>query len=80
MGIVVSIALPAYYSYAARSRRVEARQVLQTIAQQIDQNYRVTRNYKQLADKSELSDATLALWGLDKVPTAGNEYYKIFFR
>ena len=79
MGIVVSIALPAYYSYAARSRRVEARQVLQTIAQQIDQNYRVTRNYKQLADKREISDATLALWGLDKGPPAGHEHYKISF-
>ena len=48
MGILLAIALPNFGQYAVRAQRVEARNALQMIASQIDQHYRVTRNYKIL--------------------------------
>ena len=59
MGVLMAIAIPSYIQYTVRAQRVEARDTLQAVASQIEQNYRVTRNYKILADKTNLSDAAI---------------------
>ena len=79
VGIIASFALPSYSQYVLRSRRVEARQALQDIAQRIDQNYRITRNYKTMSDGKPLTDSTLAAWGMAVVPSAQNPHYELSF-
>ena len=49
IGILAAIAIPSYSQYVLRSHRVEARNILQTIAQKIEQNYKITRSYNALA-------------------------------
>ena len=73
MGILLAIALPNFGQYAVRAQRVEARNALQMIASQIDQHYRVTRNYKILSDKTSLSNDTIKNWKLDRIPVTGNK-------
>ena len=51
IGIIVAIAIPSYTRYVVRAQRVEARDTLQAVANLIEQNYRVTRNYRLMADK-----------------------------
>jgi len=58
MAIIVAIAIPNYTRYVVRAQRVEARNALQAVAQQIDQNYRVTRDYSKLANGDALSNAS----------------------
>ena len=79
MGILLAIALPNFGQYAVRAQRVEARNALQMIASQIDQHYRVTRNYKILSDKTSLSNDTIKNWKLDRIPVTGNKRYDISF-
>ena len=65
VGIIASFALPTYSQYVLRSRRVEARQALQDIAQRID--------------GKTLTDSTLAAWGMAVVPSAQNPHYELSF-
>lgn len=79
IGVLMAIAIPSYIQYTVRAQRVEARDTLQAVASQIEQNYRVTRNYKILANKTNLSDAAIKNWKLDRVPAAGDKRYDITF-
>lgn len=79
LAIIASFAIPNYYQYALRSHRVEARQALQNISQRIDQNYRITRNYKIMSDGQQLTDALLATWGMVYIPSAQGAHYQISF-
>ena len=79
MAIIVAIAIPNYSRYVVRAQRVEARNALQTIAQQIDQNYRVTRDYSKLANGDTLSNATISSWGFANIPSNTNKRYEISF-
>ena len=81
MGILVAVAIPSYTRYVVRAQRVEARDTLQTIASLIEQNYRVTRNYKLMADnRTNLSnDIIKNVWQKDKIPVSGATRYEITF-
>ena len=72
LAIIVAIAIPNYTRYVVRAQRVEARNALQAIAQQIDQNYRVTRDYSKLANGDTLSNATISSWGFANIPSNTN--------
>lgn len=77
LAIIMAIAIPNYSRYVVRAQRVEVRNALQTIAQQIDQNYRVTRDYSKLANGDTLSNATISSWGFASVPSSANKRYEI---
>ena len=77
MAIIVAIAIPNYTRYVVRAQRVEARNALQAVAQQIDQNYRVTRDYSKLVNGDTLSNATITSWGFASVPSSTNKRYEI---
>lgn len=79
MAIIVAIAIPNYTRYVVRAQRVEARNALQAVAQQIDQNYRVTRNYSKLVNGDTLSNATISSWGFANIPSNVNKRYEISF-
>ena len=79
MAIIVAIAIPNYIRYVVRAQRVEARNALQAVAQQIDQNYRVTRDYSKLANGDTLSNATISSWGFANIPSNTNKRYEISF-
>ena len=81
IAILAAIAFPSYQQYVLRSYRVEARNTLQTIAQRVEQNYKVTRQWGTLATDvgggTTLSTATLAAWGLNQSPSGGAARYVI---
>ena len=78
MAVLAAIAIPSYTRYVVRAQRVEARDTLQAVASQIEQNYLVSRNYKLTADKRPLSNDTIKdVWKMDKVPPAGTTRYEI---
>ena len=82
IGIIAAIAIPNYSQYVLRSHRVEARNILQTIAQKIEQNYKITRSYNALAadigGSRILSNNTLSSWGLNVSPVgAATPRYQI---
>ena len=79
IAIIVAIAIPNYTRYVVRAQRVEARNALQAIAQQIDQNYRVTRDYSKLTNGNTLSNATISSWGFANIPSNTNKRYEISF-
>lgn len=83
IGILAAIAYPSYQQYVLRSHRVEARNVLQTIAQRIDQHYKVTRQWNTLSTavggNTALDNTTLAAWGLNQAPLGGTARYNISF-
>lgn len=83
IGILVAIAFPSYQQYVLRSHRVEARNTLQTIAQRIEQHYKITRSYNTLSTDvggaRQLNNATLVAWGLNVSPARGNARYNITF-
>lgn len=80
IAILAAFAIPSYQNYILRSKRVEARNTLQTIAQRIDQQYRVTRDWSKMADGSTINSNTLSDWGLTSVPLGGGrETYQISF-
>lgn len=83
IGILAAIAYPSYQQYVLRSHRVEARNILQTITQRIDQHYKVTRQWNTLSTdvggSKVLTNATLAAWGLNQAPMGGAARYDISF-
>lgn len=79
LGVLMAIALPSYTQYVTRAQRVEARDTLLKVASLIDQNYRVTRSYLKLADKTNLEDKTIENWNLKSVPASGAARYEISF-
>lgn len=80
IAILATLAIPSYQRYVLRSHRVEARNTLQTIAQRIDQNYKVTRRWGTLSDGNSLDNNTLTNWGMDRVPAGGGvQRYAISF-
>ncbi len=65
ISLLVAIAMPSYSRYVMRSRRVEARDMLQSAAQRLHAAHSANLTYV-------VAGQTLADWGLD-----GNKYYEI---
>lgn len=79
IGIITAIALPSYQNYVLRGHRVDARNVLQSAAQRLEQNYSATRRYNQNSDGNTIDDSTLNTWGLSQSPAGGTARYNISF-
>lgn len=82
VAILAAIAIPSYQRYVLRSHRVDARNTLQAVAQRMEQNFKVTRQWNKLSDDKDVNDTTLAGWGFQYVPagaTEQNARYKISF-
>ena len=79
MAIIAAIAIPSYTRYVVRAQRVEARNALLSVAQLIDQNYRITRDYRKLADGSALDDTKISEWKLQYIPSNSEKRYEISF-
>lgn len=79
LAILMAIAIPNYSRYIVRAQRVEARNALQAIAQKIDQQYRITRDYRKLANGDNLDDNTIEKWSFKDIPNANDKRYEIGF-
>lgn len=79
IGIIAAIAIPNYERYVLRSHRVEARNTLQDIAQKLQQNYSISRDYAKDASGNAIDNSTISGWGLDKSPASGTTRYNISF-
>lgn len=78
IAIIAAFAVPTYQQYVLRSHRVEARNALQEMANRLQQNYSVTRQWDKLSDGKTVEKDTLpATWGLASTPINGTERYKI---
>ncbi|TDM09931.1 MAG: type IV pilin [Ideonella sp. MAG2] len=79
IGILASIAFPSYKDYLVRSRRAEARAVLQQAALWMEGNQTVTYRYNQDIAGAAVNNAKLAALGFSQTPSTGTPYYTIQF-
>lgn len=79
IGILAAIAIPSYQRYILRSHRVEARNMLQDIAQKLEQNFSVTRTYNKTSNGGAIGNDQLSTWGLHRSPMNGTQRYAITF-
>lgn len=79
LAVIAAFAVPSYQGYVARSHRVEARNALQEMANRLQQNYSVTRQWNKLGDGTVVAtgDALPTTWGLAKTPATGTTRYLI---
>lgn len=83
VGILAAIALPSYREYIQRSHRAEARNILQTAAQRLEQNYTLFSNYNVTSTATgttTVANTTLTDWGVDQAPLSGGVRYNITFQ
>lgn len=87
IAILAALAIPSYQKYVLRAHRVEARNALQEVAQKLQQNYSVTRQYDKMNSQNGQQETILSggsssssssgsidilqQWGLKQAP-AGN--------
>lgn len=81
IGIIAALAYPSYQRYIMRAHRVDARNMLQEIAQRLEQNFSATRRYDQdnKSTPDTIDDAMLAAWGMSQSPSSGDVRYNISF-
>ncbi|MDT7522282.1 type IV pilin protein [Rhodoferax sp. TBRC 17198] len=79
VGILVGIALPGYTEYSRRAARADAKNLLLSVAQRLEQNYTLSGRYDQTQDGVAIDDAMITIWGLNQSPTAGAARYNITF-
>jgi type IV pilus assembly protein PilE len=79
VGILAAIAVPSYTQYIQRSHRAEARNVLQTVAQRLEQNYTLAGRYDQTQQGVAIANAWITAAGFGVVPPAGGARYNISF-
>ena len=79
IGILAAIAVPSYTQYIQRSHRAEARNVLQALAQRLEQNYTLAGRYDQTRDGGPINNAWINAAGFDVVPPGGAARYNISF-
>lgn len=77
VGILASIALPAYSSYVARARRADARGQLLQAAQFMQRFYAANDQYSVSRDGSKTAAQALADAGLDHSPASGGQLYQL---
>lgn len=79
VGILAAIAIPNYQRYVLRGHRVDARNVLMSVAQKLEQNYSISHKYNQISEDKPINNDKLKEWGLDVSPAAGAPRYNITF-
>lgn len=79
IGILTAIALPSYTEHTRRAARADARNVLMSISQRLEQNYTLAGRYDQLSDGTAIATSTLTTWGLNASPAGGGAKYNMSF-
>lgn len=79
IGILASIALPSYNGYIQRSHRSEAKNMLQSLAQRLEQNYTLSGRYDQTQAGAAIDNAWITAAGFGTVPPGGGARYNISF-
>ena len=79
IGILASIALPSYNGYIQRSHRSAAKNMLQSLAQRLEQNYTLSGRYDQTQAGSGIDDAWISAAGFGTVPPGGGARYNLSF-
>ena len=79
VGILAAIALPSYTSYVQRGYRVDARNLLFSAAQRLEQNHTLAGRYDKTQDGGDIDTSTLTTWGLNQSPASGTARYTITF-
>lgn len=79
VGILAAIALPSYTRYVQRGYRVDARNLLLSAAQRLEQNFTLAGRYDQTQDGVAIATSSLTTWGLNQSPASGTARYNITF-
>lgn len=75
IGILAAISIPSYQKYVLRAHRVDARNMLQTAAQKLQESYSVNREYPSpMPGKDPMRD-----WQLTRSPVTGTKRYDISY-
>lgn len=79
IAILAGFAIPSYMQYVLRSHRVEARNALQEMANRLQQNYSITRQWNKLGDGTTVKagDSLPKKWQLAQTPLNGAARYEI---
>jgi type IV pilus assembly protein PilE len=80
IGILTAVALPSYTRYVQRANRTDAKNILMSLAQRLEQNYTLSGQYDQTQDATAINDAMITTWGLNQSPASGAAKYNITFR
>ncbi len=79
IGILAAFAYPSYQEYILRSHRVDARNMLQEIAQRMEQNYAANHSYANDGTGNTINNNSLQTWGLSQSPASGTVRYNLSF-
>lgn len=79
VGILATFAFPSFNNYLVKSRRAEAKAMLQQAALWMERNQTATFRYDRDITGAEINNAKLATMGFSKTPTTGTTHYEIQF-
>lgn len=81
VAVLAAIAIPSYNQYVLRSHRAEAKNIMLSVAQRLEQNYTLSGSYArtQGATADDIDATDIAGWGLNQVPLSGAARYNITF-
>jgi len=79
VGILATIAFPSFNSYVVKSRRAEAKAMLQQAALWMERNQVATYRYDKDIAGASIDNAKLETMGFAKTPTTGTSQYLIKF-
>jgi type IV pilus assembly protein PilE len=79
VGILAAFAFPSFNSYLVKSRRAEAKAMLQQAALWMERNQVATYRYNQDIGGNAIDNAKLATMGFSKTPSTGTTHYEIQF-
>jgi type IV pilus assembly protein PilE len=79
IGILATIAFPSFKDYMVRSRRAEAKAMLQQAAMWMERNQAATYRYNQDLSGATINDDKLTALGYGQTPATGAARYLIQF-
>lgn len=79
IGILATFAFPSFKDYMVRSRRAEAKAMLQQAAMWMERNQAATYRYNQDLAGGAINDAKLTALGYGQTPATGAAQYLIQF-
>ncbi|MDZ7812036.1 MAG: type IV pilin protein [Ideonella sp.] len=79
VGILATIAFPSFNSYLVKSRRAEAKAMLQQAALWMERNQVATYRYDKDIGGGDINNAKLTSLGYGKTPATGTNHYLIQF-
>ncbi|WP_396269784.1 type IV pilin protein [Ideonella sp.] len=79
VGILATVAFPSFNSYLVKSRRAEAKAMLQQVAMWMERNQAATYRYDRDLENGSINNARLTALGFDRTPATGTMHYQIQF-